>query len=93
MRIMEGRRTSSLIRALRLRASLDVVEQDPWAGEDERWAAEDREQDEFERLAAELLEEDDPLAPARAVIVGVLLVVPLWLLIGGAAYAIYRALS
>lgn len=92
MRTMEGRRTPSLVRVLRLRASADVAEQDPWAGEDERWAAEDREEDEFRRLA-EVLEEDDPLAPARAVIVGILLVVPLWLLVGGGAYALYRVLT
>ena len=92
MRDMGARRTPSLIQALRVRATAEVAEQDPWAGEDEQWAAEDRERERLARLEAEV-DEEDWLAPARAVIVGVILVIPLWLMIGGAAYAIYRAVA
>ncbi len=92
MRDMGARRTRAPIDALRVRPAAEAVAPDPWAGEDERWAAEDRERERLARLEAEV-EEEDLLAPARAVIVGILLVIPLWLLLGGAAYAIYRALS
>ena len=92
MREMGARRTPSLIETLRVRATADVAERDPWAGEDEQWAAEDREREQLARLEAQV-DLEDLLAPARAVIVGLVLVIPLWLLIGGAAYAIYRALS
>ena len=93
MREMGARRTPSLIDALHARALAEVVEQDPWAGEDERWAAEDRKQEELARLIEAEVDEENILAPARAVIVGLILVAPLWLMIGGAGYAIYRVLS
>jgi len=82
-------RSPHLVRVLHARASSEVTGTDEWAGEDDRWAAEDGADDEAARAPAEIAEED-PLAPARAVIVGLLLVIPMWFMIAGAIYAAYR---
>lgn len=87
--MVEHRRSSHLGRALRTEAVEEVEERDPWVGEDERWADEDR----VEGRAPAEEDEEDPLAAARAVVVGLLLVVPIWLVIGAAVYAAYRVLS
>jgi hypothetical protein len=82
------RRTSPAIRrVLRPGTAGGVTERDPWAGEDDDWAPEDRAAGELDEA-----DEEDPLAPARAVLVGFLLVIPLWLAIAATAYGVYRAL-
>ena len=68
-----------------------AVEPDPWAGEDEQWADEDFDREEPARVRAQS-DDEDILAPARALVVGFLLVLPLWLVIGAIAYGLYRAL-
>lgn len=66
-----------------------VAEPDAWAGEDDRWAEEDRAEEEMAR-ALTAADEEDLLAPARALVVGLLLVVPIWLAIFAVGYLAYR---
>jgi hypothetical protein len=85
-----ARRSPPLVRVRYPRTANEAAQRDPWAGEDERWAAEDRAGNEPARTP-DPLHDEDLVAPARGIVVGLLLVIPLWLLITAAAYAAYRA--
>lgn len=88
---MGARRSPPLIRVRHARTPSEAAQRDPWAGEDERWAAEDRAEDDAAR-APDPIHDEDLAAPARGIVIGLLLVIPLWLLIVAAAYTAYRAL-
>jgi len=67
-------------------------EDDPWAGEDAALA------DELEAAPSQLMpaddeDEEDLLAPARAIVTGLILAVPLWALILALGYVLVRVLD
>ena len=86
---MGARRSPPLVRVRHPRSPSGAAQRDPWAGEDEKWAAEDRARE--AARTPDPIHDDDLVAPARGIVMGLLLVIPLWLLIAAAAYTAYRA--
>ena len=67
---------------------------DPWAGEDAVLAADELvEAAPGQPLPAEAEDEEDILAPARAILTGLVLAVPLWAIILVLGYGLVRVLD
>jgi len=68
-------------------------EDDPWAGEDAVLAADELEAAPGQLLPADAEDEEDILAPARAILTGLVLAVPLWAIILVLGYVLVRVLD
>jgi hypothetical protein len=85
-----SRRSSTHLRLVETDADVrdtagPLVDDDPWAGEDD--PVPDAEAPEVDPRA----EAQSPLAPGRAVAFGVLVSIPIWIAIGALAYVLSRA--
>ena len=68
------------------------TEDDPWAGEDAVLAADELDAP-SQLLPVDDEDEEDILAPARAILTGLVLAVPLWALILALGYVLVRVLD